>query len=324
MRQLYTIKLNEKEIVMKKGKLFKNSQVSRLMSVLLFTVVIGVGITMGNNYAFSGEIETWSTPKPYSNRLDINSGSRLSIGGSQSLEVTVNGITERNYDFIYIYDRNGRQIRKFHGQINESFSVKGSFIKACFTSDYSVTKSGVTVTVSNEPSKPPEFLTENLSSNRWNRLAIGRLQVVTFYDGRESYPQLQIGYNKPSGGTGWISINNIHNFSIKYETREYALNNATINGRFKISGVSPNGVIDGLAFGLYWKDNDGKYHMLKSKSKNPSSRSAFVGAWPIAISQAQFDNKIFQVTDGNAKAQARATLYGAEYLPNGEFTLDVY
>ncbi|MCI5135641.1 MAG: hypothetical protein D3920_11340 [Candidatus Electrothrix sp. AW2] len=71
----------------------------------------------------------------------------LSIPSATSLTVTVSGNTERGYDYLYIYDENNTEIKKLHGSINETFTVSGSEITARLVTDYSVTKSGVTVSI---------------------------------------------------------------------------------------------------------------------------------------------------------------------------------
>ena len=172
----------------------------------------------------------------------------------------------------------------------------------------------------------PVFVTQNLSSNRFDALPNDRLQVVVWYDGAGSGATLRIGYADPDTQTGgWITVGGltdpagpIENSGTQIETREYNLNGAELTGNFGVSGVVPNGGIDGLAFGLYWRDGVGNYHVLKSASGD-QSHSAFVGAWPIAISDSTFDSRIPQVTDGNARAQARMAILGAEYLVNGTY-----
>ena len=112
--------------------------VNRRLVFLVFLLVFGL---------FGGTLQastTWTTGH-YGN--NVNRSKTLSISGASSLTVTVLGETENSYDFIYIYDANGQQIKRFTGHINETFTVSGSSIKAKLTSDYSQTRSGVTVTI---------------------------------------------------------------------------------------------------------------------------------------------------------------------------------
>jgi len=71
----------------------------------------------------------------------------LAVPNAKKLIVTVDGVTERHYDFIYIYNSRRRMVKKLHGVIHQEFTVRGSSIVARLKSDSSVTESGVTVTV---------------------------------------------------------------------------------------------------------------------------------------------------------------------------------
>ena len=102
-----------------------------IMMVLLFTALIHADTT-------------WTTGA-YSNNQDTRQ--ELTVPGASRIIVNVQGITEGNYDFIYIYDNNGQQIKRLHGSINEEFTLNASTITARLTTDSSVTRSGVTVAV---------------------------------------------------------------------------------------------------------------------------------------------------------------------------------
>lgn len=124
------------------------------MSMLPFqgsaaTAVIGVYITIVDSGNQGGddeidEIVTWSTGA-YLNNEDKSQD--LSIPEAMALSVTVTGTTEVGYDRIRIYDMSGNEVRRLSGRINTTFTVSGSSIRARFTSDSSVTESGVTVSV---------------------------------------------------------------------------------------------------------------------------------------------------------------------------------
>jgi hypothetical protein len=89
---------------------------------------------------------TTFTTGAYGNNANITD--TLSIPGATSLTVTVTGNTELNYDFLYIYNSSNVLLRTFSGPgINQTFAVAGSSINILFTSDDSVTDTGVTVTI---------------------------------------------------------------------------------------------------------------------------------------------------------------------------------
>jgi hypothetical protein len=83
---------------------------------------------------------------PYSKNLNISK--TIKVTNSQSVKVTVNGETEHNFDWIYIYDKNGNQIYKDSGNLNNTpFTVSGSEVTIKLTSDHFIEKSGAIVTI---------------------------------------------------------------------------------------------------------------------------------------------------------------------------------
>ncbi len=79
---------------------------------------------------------------------DTNESKVLSINDANSLKVKVKGKTEANYDFISFFDEKGHNIKKFSGLIDEEFIINESYIKALLTSDKSIVKSGVEISIS--------------------------------------------------------------------------------------------------------------------------------------------------------------------------------
>ncbi|MDF1820152.1 MAG: ricin-type beta-trefoil lectin domain protein [Alcanivoracaceae bacterium] len=89
-------------------------------------------------------VTNWTTGA-YGNNEDRNE--TLSIPGAAALKVYVNGETELNYDFITFYDANGNQVQRLHGPLDTSFIVNGDSVRARLTSDGSVTKGGVSISI---------------------------------------------------------------------------------------------------------------------------------------------------------------------------------
>jgi hypothetical protein len=175
------------------------------------------------------------------------------------------------------------------------------------------------------PAGTPVLRSHDWTSNRMNRMPVGTLQVITFYDGRTtSRPTLRIGYATAEHGSGWIDVTGIRastSDSGQICTFEYDLDAAQLTGAFEITGIERNGVIDGLAFGLFWRDVNG-FHALRSTSPDPLPGAAMVGTWPIGLTDDQFARRTTQLSR-NARQQAKSALYGAEYLSNGSYLLTI-
>jgi hypothetical protein len=164
----------------------------------------------------------------------------------------------------------------------------------------------------------PIFLGNDLTSNRFNALPHETLQIVTFYDGSTSAgPTLSIEVaDVTTGVTTTITVGPLSNFASQIDTFEFNLNGHAPTCHFEVNGVVPNGVIDGLAFGLFWKDGSGNYHVVKSQSVGFGG-SHFVGAWPAAMSDSALAARTPQITDGKARQQAHMTIFGTAYMQNG-------
>ena len=85
----------------------------------------------------------------------------------------------------------------------------------------------------------------------------------------------------------------------------------------------PNGVVDGLAFGLMWRDGDQHYHILRSNAPQPIKTASFVGAWPLGMNHSTFASRAPQLTDWCARETAFAVICGAKLLLDGKYRIDV-
>lgn len=168
-------------------------------------------------------------------------------------------------------------------------------------------------------SNAPVFVTDNLNSNRNNALPAETLQLVVFYDGA-GLATLSFECVDNSGNLSWTQLSGIHKWYQRIHTAEYTIQGCTPTGNFQVQGVVPDGVVDGLAFGLMWKDVNGDYHILRSNGHTPSQSAIFAGAWPLSMDTALFDRHAKQVTDIVARGTAFALICGARLLPNGQHT----
>lgn len=104
-----------------------------------------IGSFSSSNSSNTSTAASWSSGAYRNNEI---LSKNLSIAGASNLTVTVTGETESGYDYLYVYDANNVEIRKLSGVINQTFTVRGSSILAKLITDPSITKSGVTVSIS--------------------------------------------------------------------------------------------------------------------------------------------------------------------------------
>ena len=94
----------------------------------------------------ASSIPTKWTKRPYENNEDKTK--ELCVDGAGSIVVTITGEIESAYDFLNISDTSGNKLLpQLSGVLNEKLLVEGNCTSAHFTSDYSVTKEGFTITV---------------------------------------------------------------------------------------------------------------------------------------------------------------------------------
>jgi hypothetical protein len=94
----------------------------------------------------------YTSPSDYTDNSDITE--TLTIAGATSINVTVTGVTEQDYDFLYITDSNGIT-KTYDGTINDTYLAAGPTVTIRFVSDYSVQDSGVQVSISGVVPTPP-------------------------------------------------------------------------------------------------------------------------------------------------------------------------
>jgi uncharacterized repeat protein (TIGR01451 family) len=179
----------------------------------------------------------------------------------------------------------------------------------------------------------PTFISEVLSSNRWSALPNNRLQAVLWYDGNGTQATLKVEYRINATTTGWLTIGQgfpggpIDAFGTQIETREYDLCGYTLTGRVTVNRVVANGVIDGLAFGLYTKDATGRYDLWQSWSTAYNTVSDYVGMWPVGVGDGDFAARTPQLNaapladQGYIRQTARMILTSAKYLGNGTYQI---
>lgn len=167
----------------------------------------------------------------------------------------------------------------------------------------------------------------DFASNRFNGMPNSTLQATVWYDGNPGKPTLKLQLKAPSGAMGFISIGagfpggTIDPFTT-IETRQYSIGECRLTGLVEVSGVVPNGAIDGIAFGVMAKYNDGTFRVVKSIGK-PSASADFVGSWPISVNTQTFQQRATELTNGFAQEQGWMMLYGAQYLGNGKTEMQV-
>ncbi|MEM7017141.1 MAG: FG-GAP-like repeat-containing protein [Pseudomonadota bacterium] len=107
-----------------------------------------------SNFPPQSRVDTFATGA-YDNNVDVSE--TLILPGATTLYISVEGETEAGFDFIELFDVNNTLLERLSGQINLALSLPGDTLNIRFTSDDIVTRSGVTVTISDQQPKLSPF-----------------------------------------------------------------------------------------------------------------------------------------------------------------------
>lgn len=176
----------------------------------------------------------------------------------------------------------------------------------------------------------PTFSRVDITSDRFGAMPLDTLQIVALYDGDE-VADLTIQLRDTQSTACFYITVRVYPFGSQpgIRTEEWNLDGYLPTGRVTIANVQANGVIDGVAFGLQWRDVAGDRTLLRSR-KAPANNSGtpdFVGGWPLAFSQAQYDAMLDDISNSTnypsafdqfvAQRQAQMIISGAQLLDNG-------
>lgn len=124
-----------------------------------------------------------------------------------------------------------------------------------------------------------------LSAYRHAPLAPSRLQLATFYDGAES-PAAMVAFELigADGSQRWYRLPPLVKFDRGTARRELLLaRDVRPSGRVMVSGLEPDGIVDGVAVAMAWSDAEGKVQFLRSHSPRLDGVPRTICAWPLAF-----------------------------------------
>jgi len=123
----------------------------------------------------------------------------------------------------------------------------------------------------------PVFVGNDFVYNRFDAMPAEEINIAAYYDGSGN---AELGIKVDCAGTAeWIMVGPLTAGVI--ETVAYDLNGCTVDGRAGVRDVVPNGVVDGIAFGVFWKDANGDSHI--HKSTGDMGGQAVMGIWPLGF-----------------------------------------
>jgi hypothetical protein len=117
---------------------------NKLLLIVLLTILVNSNILYATeNFVTSFTIGEYA--ENYNDNIKLTK--KLMIPNANSLEVSIVGKTEKDYDFVIISDSKNKEIAKFSGVINQQLTVEGSSIFVSFKSDGRTNDKGVVVKI---------------------------------------------------------------------------------------------------------------------------------------------------------------------------------
>jgi hypothetical protein len=127
-------------------------------------------------------------------------------------------------------------------------------------------------------SASPILVGNDFSYNAGNGMPAEELAIAAYLDGNAG---AELGIKVDCAGTTeWLMVGPLTPGVI--ETVTYDLNGCTVAGRAGVRNVVGNGVVDGFAFGLLWKDTAGDMHIAKSDADRAGNNHV-MGVWPLGF-----------------------------------------
>ena len=165
-----------------------------------------------------------------------------------------------------------------------------------------------------------ELVSHDLPLLRNQVLPKGDLHISAFYDGhdhQDTYFHLQLENQKDQ--KKWVRLGPLKKFKEHVHTWHFRLSDGVnLTGHYKISGVDPDGVVDGVAVGLASLSHSGEFVMLKTQGPVNGEVPNVVCSWPLWIGERKFNNVLPQLSHSKPESVQRL-LCGSQLMLNGEY-----
>lgn len=125
-----------------------------------------------------------------------------------------------------------------------------------------------------------------LTPHRYDALKPGHLQVATFYDGAEhSDTRVAIELiDAKQAQVSWLELGPLPKFVHGMVRSEVELRpGVTATGRVRVSGVHPDGMVDGVAVAIAQIDANGFLEIRRSRYSGAAALPRTICAWPLAF-----------------------------------------
>lgn len=173
------------------------------------------------------------------------------------------------------------------------------------------------------PVQSEYFVKNQLTYLRGYSIPKNTLQMAVFYDGsNHAELEFEVVPSYSQGSSKWIKIEGIPAYD-NIATFQFDFRGEYVpTGCLRINKMTPNGVIDGVALGMIFRDHKGEFSLIKSRNPN-SGQLTFVGMWPAGMNDKTLSQRLRKAKSHSAIAQVKVMLFGSEYMGIGDHCLPV-
>ncbi|MCB1582874.1 MAG: M56 family metallopeptidase [Xanthomonadales bacterium] len=163
-----------------------------------------------------------------------------------------------------------------------------------------------------------ELISHELPLLRNEKLPKGDIHLSAFYDGynnQNTYFELQL--KDSHGQEKWVRLGPLKKFTEHIPTWHLRLTKGVeLTGQYRVVGVEPDGMVDGVAIGLVSLSHAGEYQILKSQGPIEGEVPNVLCSWPLWMGEKKFNQVLPQMTDSSPESVQRL-LCGSQLMGNG-------
>ena len=164
-----------------------------------------------------------------------------------------------------------------------------------------------------------ELISYDLPSFRTGSIDNGSIHISTLYDGKDknnTFIEFEFSTEESNHST-WLKLGPLKKFTNQIQTWNYkTINGAFLTGKYRVSGVVPDGVVDGVAVGIYYTDDNDKLIIHKSVGPIVNKTPNIICSWPLDLKDKMITKYTPQLTSYNAESIKRM-LCGSQLLVDG-------
>lgn len=114
-----------------------------ILHLYLLFLVFGIGFVLADN-SFELCEDRWHSSSPYPHNISLDIPICIDYHEDQMI-VTIEGLTQKNRDFIIVSDWYGNTISRLSGDINISLLIDDSWCNVHFESDSKIAEKGFSI-----------------------------------------------------------------------------------------------------------------------------------------------------------------------------------